>query len=72
MYLMKMIFIWNIDVLYTFAGYGVFSKVEFKAGDFLLKYYGDKITEEEGLSRMKRPKAENKFFFYSFKDKMGW
>lgn len=50
-----------------YKGYGVFSKVEFGKGDFLLQYCGEKLSANEGSSRLRKSKSENKIFFYTFK-----
>ena len=52
-------------------GFGVFALEEFKEGDFLLQYCGDKITEQEAQERMTKD-SENKFFFYNYEGQKWW
>ncbi|XP_056017520.1 uncharacterized protein LOC130046414 [Ostrea edulis] len=58
----------KVKYISDYKGFGVFAEKDFRAGDFLLEYVGEIITEEEAFERQRKC-DENKNFFYKNKGK---
>ena len=52
-----------------YIGYGTFAVKDFKQGDFLLEYRGERIAAKEGCNIEKQLTAEEAAFLYYFKFK---
>ncbi|XP_056014830.1 uncharacterized protein LOC130052811 [Ostrea edulis] len=59
----------RVKYISDYKGFGVFAEKDFRAGDFLLEYVGEIITEEEAFERQRKC-DENNFFFTRTKGKV--
>ena len=54
-------------------GYGVFTTVPIKRGEFLLEYHGEHISQDEGLLREQSSNVDEIFiYFFQVEGKTYW